>query len=569
MPKKTLPFICPSTGEHFGEVFASTPAQVKAARQDLDKTVRLWGRKPVRERVRIMRQLQASLIDNAEEITAIISKDCGKSRQDAMIEVFMTVDLLNHYCSHAPRWLKREWVGRGLYLFKQGYIEHRPHGVVAIISPWNYPFNLAMAPTIAALLAGNTVMLKPSEVTAATGKMLEDIFAALPELSPFIRVLHGDGKIGAAVVNTAPDYIFLTGSGPTAQKIQRAAAKHLTPVAFELGGKDATIVLEDADIAQAAKWSVWGAFFNAGQTCMGVERVYVVEAVYDEFIAHVVAETKALQMGHNNRRGSPYHLGSLTMPAQVGIVEAHIEEALAKGAQILVGGKRQGMFYEPTVIVNVDHSMHIMQDETFGPVLPIMKAKNEVEAIKLANDNQFGLGGSVWSEDIKRAERVAHRMEAASILINDTITQFAIPMLPFGGVKKSGNGHTHGKAGLMEFSRPHAYARGRTPHPLDVATILRPPGQYHKLRALMHLAFGTSMQQRMRPIREEIEARNSGSTLRKLASPDAAKPPRTHPARLKKLQTKMTGSTLQKLAAASIVGAVSALAFGMLRRGRK
>ena len=216
-----------------------------------------WGRQPVRERVRVLRQLQAVLIDARDEITAVITQDTGKPRQDALIEVFVTVDMLNDACRHASRWLRPERVSRGLYLTKTCTIEPQPYGVVAVISPWNYPLALSVPPVAAALLAGNTAALKPSEVTAATGVMMEQLFKRVPELAPLVRVLHGDGRVGAALVDAPPDYIFLTGSSATGKAVMRAAAEHLTPLTCELGGKDAMLVLEDADVAAAAEWGAW------------------------------------------------------------------------------------------------------------------------------------------------------------------------------------------------------------------------------------------------------------------------------------------------------------------------
>jgi acyl-CoA reductase-like NAD-dependent aldehyde dehydrogenase len=478
------------------------------------------------------------LLDSLDEITAMINRDNGKSRQDALLELFVTLDLLQQYRKYAPRWLARQGVPRGLALFKRCYVEHRPWGVVGVISPWNYPFALAVGPAISALLAGNAVLLKPSEVTAATGALIEKLFGAVPELAPFVRVLHGDGTTGAALVITAPDYIFLTGSGPTAKKVLRAAADNLTPVACELGGKDAMIVLEDADLARAARWGLWGAVFNAGQTCMGVERAYVVEPVYDRFVKQVVAETRVLEVGYSNQPDSPHHLGPITMPRQVEIIEAHLADAVSKGAKVMTGGRRNGMFFEPTVVVDVNHRMRLMQEETFGPILPVMKVKDEAEAIRLANDSDYGLGGSVWSGDVARAEAVAGQLQAASVLVNDSLVQYGVPLLPFGGVKKSGSGRTHGREGLLAFTQPYAYAVGQPPRSFDLATLVRQPGHYRLTSAVTHLVFGTSLGQKIRPI---VQAS----------------------------QTKTGSSAARKITIATIVGGMIALAFGLLWRGRK
>jgi acyl-CoA reductase-like NAD-dependent aldehyde dehydrogenase len=500
----TLLFTNPATGEQFGQVAMTPIAEIHLARQSMHTAARVWAQTPVAERVKILRKFQGVLVDALDEISEVMNMDTGKSRQDALIEAFVTVDMLQAYLSHAPRWLKPRRVPSGLYIFKRCYVDPRPYGVVAVLAPWNYPLALSLPPVLAALLAGNTVILKPSEVTAATGVLIEKLFQRVPELSPFVRVIHGDGSVGAALVDSKPDYIFLTGSTLTGKRVLQAAAEHLIPVASELGGKDAMIVLEDADIQAAAHWGVWGAFFNTGQTCMAVERVYVVESVYDEFVRLAVEETSKLKVGFSTEIDNPNYLGPVSDPRQIKTIERHLEDGLSKGATILLGGKRSGMFVEPTVLVNVTHDMLLMRDETFGPLMPIMKVKDEHEAIRMANDNAFGLGASIWSRDLERAYRVAHQVEASSIVINDTIAQFAVPMLPFGGIKQSGYGRTHGKEGIMQFTRPYAYVVGETPFEWDIATLARRPGHYHFLASVVRFLFGVNTRQRMQPVKEAI-----------------------------------------------------------------
>ncbi|GAB4527736.1 MAG: aldehyde dehydrogenase family protein [Anaerolineales bacterium] len=498
-----LPFICPTTGEKFGEVRMHTPDEVHQALRELRQAAPLWQAKSVQERARILLLFLERVLDSLDDITATLNKDCGKTRQDALIEVFITADMLRQYARHAPQWLRTQRVVRGMYLFKKTYVAYKPYGVVGVIAPWNYPFALSIPPVIAALLAGNTVALKPSEATAASGVMMDELFRQVPELAPFVRVLHGDAAVGAALVEARPNYIFLTGSTPTGRAVMRAAAEHLIPVACELGGKDAMIVLEDADLPAAALWGVWGANFNSGQTCMAVERVYVDASVYDEFVRLAVDETNKLRMGYTDERESPYHLGPITDPRQLKIIQRHLEDALEKGARLLTGGQIQGSYVTPGVLVDVTHDMLIMQEETFGPIMPIMKVANEEEAIEKANDCRFGLGAAVWSDDLARAQRVAHRLEASSIVINDTIAQFGVPMLPFGGTKDTGTGRIHGREGLMQFVLPYAYAVGKPPYEWDIATILRKPGHYRAASVLTRVLFGVSPRQRLEPLQEE------------------------------------------------------------------
>lgn len=516
--QKILYFTNPATGEQFGQIPMTTAEEIKQGYQELREAYPIWSSKPVRERVRIVQRFQQVLIDSLDEITDILNRDCGKTRQDAMIEVFVTVDMMDQYRKHAVGWLRPKKVSRGLYLFKNCHIEHHPYGVVSVIAPWNYPLALSIPPVISALIAGNTVMLKPSEVTGATSLLMDQLFKRVPELSPYVRVFHGDGSVGAAMVQMEPDYIFLTGSTPTGRVVSRAAAESLTPIACELGGKDAMLVLEDADVASAALWGVWGSNFNSGQTCMAVERVYVVDSVYDEFVRRAVEETRRLRVGYSPDLESPFHLGPITDPRQLKTIQFHLEDALSKGARLAIGGKINGMFVEPTILLDVDHSMLVMQDETFGPLMPVMKVHDEAEAIRLANDCEFGLGASVWSRDLERARRVARQLEASAIVINDTIAQFGVPMLPFGGIKKSGHGRIHGKEGLMQFTQAYAFAVGNPPPAFDVATILRSPGHYKAGAAIMKLAFGVTPQQRLEPITEKLTEANQKINKRKAAT---------------------------------------------------
>lgn len=500
-----LPCVNPATGEQFDQIPMATPEEVEQARREMRQAFDVWRRKPLKERVRILRKLQAMVIDSVDIITETINLDVGKSRQDGLIEVLMVVDRLHQYYRRAPRWLARRRVPPGLYVFRRFYTEPEPFGVVAVISPWNYPFDLMMSPMCSALLAGNTVLLKPSEAAGATGALVERLIQSVPELSPFVRVLHGDGRVGAAIVQSKPDFIFLTGSVSTGRRVALAAAEDMIPYAFELGGKDPMIVLEDADIEAAARWGTWGAYYNTGQTCQGIERVYVVEQVYDQFVDRAVQQTNTLRMGYSDEKECPYDMGPLSFERQKHIVEDHLADALAKGARILVGGGINGMFVEPTVVVNVDHSMKLMRDETFGPILPIMKVKDEAEAIRAANDSDLGLSASVWSRDLQRAQRVAHELQVGSVNINDAISQYPVSLLPFGGLKGSGLARTHGKEEVMQFTQLRSYAVGRPPLPIDLATQMRQPGRYRLGKAVLRLAFGVRPDQRVQPIVEEAE----------------------------------------------------------------
>lgn len=491
-----LPFINPATGEQFGEVPAATEAEIRSAVGQMRSQAPEWEKTPIKERMRILRRFYALLFNELDHITAVISQDTGKPRQDALIEVFTSLNYFNTMLNKAPRWLADETVNTGLQLFKRAYIKHRPYGVVAVIAPWNYPFILAINPILGALIAGNSVVAKLSEVTPAVGVLMEELFAQVPELSKNIRFIHGDGKSGAALVDAAPDLIFVTGSVRTGQLISQAAAIHLTPVICELGGKDAMIVLDDADLKAAAQWGAWGSFSNSGQTCMAPERVYVSEAVYDTFLTTVKAEAAAYRVGYEPGTESAFNYGSVTFPRQMEIVQTQLQDALEKGATLHSGGRAKDMFFEPTILTGVTDEMLLLKEETFGAIMPIIKVKDETEAVRLANQSEFGLSASVFSENPERAKRVAEALQVGSVNINDTLTHYGIPEVPFGGVKKSGSGRSNGKAGLLAFTRPAGYVSGK-PSAYDIGAAVRKPGSYRTIKNAMYTMLAPSLKQRL------------------------------------------------------------------------
>jgi len=442
----------PATGAILGELPEATPDEVHAAMAQARQAFAVWSEVPLRERVKYLGQLRRHLVEHGEELARRISEDTGKMTLEAyMTEVFVTADTLLYYEKHAERILAPKQVPTPLVLWpKKSYVHYKPMGVVAVISPWNYPFQLSMVPVLSALVAGNTVILKPSEVTPLTGLLIEELFRAVPLPEGVVQVLHGGRTVGQMLIEAKPDKIFFTGSVATGRKIMAAAAEHLIPVELELGGKDPMIVFDDANLERAANAAVWGAFTNAGQVCMSVERVYVQEGLYERFVKRVTEKTAAL------RQGFPAfaEIGSMTSQQQASIVREHVEEAVAKGAVVVSGGRfeEDSLFIPPTILTHVTHEMKVMREETFGPVLPIMPFRTEAEAIELANDSPYGLNASVWSQDMEKARRVALRLESGNVCINDVIITVANPHLPFGGVKQSGMGRYHGPEGLYTFS---------------------------------------------------------------------------------------------------------------------
>src|SRR5882672_4581315 len=370
------------------------------------------------------------------------------------MELAPTLDLMQYFARKSAHMLRPTRISVGQYALmgRSSYAIYKPLGVIGIVSPWNFPWATPLDEVVMALLAGNTVVLKPSELTPLTGLKIKDVLkrAGLPD--GVLQVVTGDGSTGAALVGAGVDKIMFTGSVATGKRVAEAAAKYLTPVVLELGGKDPMIVLDDANISNAARGAVWGAFANAGQACASVERCYVHESIAEQFIAEVVAETKRLRRSTGAEMTAD--VGSMTSERQLLAVQRQVDQALDQGATALTGGDRVGdsaaPFFAPTVLTNVNHDMDVMRDETFGPVLPIMTFKTDEEAVRLANDSVYGLTASVWSGSIARGRRLAERIDAGTVMVNEVLYTHGIASTPWGGVKQSGLGRTHGRAGLLE-----------------------------------------------------------------------------------------------------------------------
>ncbi|MGH2917023.1 MAG: aldehyde dehydrogenase family protein [Solirubrobacteraceae bacterium] len=408
-------------------------------------------------RARVLRRMQKWLMDNHKRVTSTIISETGKTQEDAYLaELNYTGGALAFWLKNAKKFLADEKVPVSTLAIKgkQLRVRYEPVGLVGVIGPWNYPLTNSFGDCIPALLAGNSVILKPSEITPLTSLMLAEGLAQSGLPDHVFQVATGRGATGAALVDEA-DMIMFTGSTATGKRIMERAAQTLTPVSLELGGKDPLIVLADADLDRAAHAAAYYSMQNSGQTCISIERAYVEEPVYDEFVAKVAKIVGGLRQGQSTAAGT-VEVGSMTFPKQIEIVEDHVQDALAKGARALTGGKRRegpGLFYEPTVLVDVNHSMKAMTQETFGPTLPIMRVADAEEAIALANDSPYGLGAAIYTGDAKRGRQLARRLQSGAVCINDALLNYFAVEMPQGGWKTSGLGSRHGRQGIRKFTK--------------------------------------------------------------------------------------------------------------------
>lgn len=445
----------PATGEEIGRAPLFMPEEVARAVGRARDAQPAWAAKSYRERGRVIMKARQIILKELEEIAFLISLETGKPVSEAIsLELTPGLDLMQCFARKTASLLAPRRIGIGQYwlMGRSSYEIYKPRGVVGIISPWNFPLATPLGEVVMSLMAGNSVVLKPSELTPLTGLKIQEVLARADLPDGVLQVVTGDGSTGAALVGAGVDKIMFTGSVATGKRVAEAAAKYLIPVVLELGGKDPMIVLDDANLENAARGAVWGAFANCGQSCSSVERCYVHESIAEQFIDAVVNETKQLHQGNGTDKTTD--IGSMSSERQLRVVERHVNQALDHGAVALTGGERlrdvAGPFYPPTVLTNVNHDMDVMREETFGPVLPIMTFRTEDDAVRLANDSQFGLTASVWTNSISRGQRLASRIDAGTVMINEVLYTHGIAQAPWGGVKQSGMGRTHGRAGLLE-----------------------------------------------------------------------------------------------------------------------
>jgi succinate-semialdehyde dehydrogenase/glutarate-semialdehyde dehydrogenase len=472
-PTGTLESFNPATGALVGSVPTITPDQVAAVVAEIQQVQPFWEQMSFEDRARYVHRAKDVILERKDEIARLITAEQGKVLTESFsMEVLSSVDGLSWTADNAQKILADEKIpSEQLFLkMRKMKFHYQPIGVIGVISPWNYPWLLAIDEIATALMAGNGVIFKPASLTCTIGQMIQEVFdeAGLPE--GLFRTVHGGGKVGQAMVD-CPEVgkIFFTGSVAVGRSIAQDCAKQLKGSTLELGGKDPMVVLSDANIPHAIGGAAWGGFANMGQTCAGIERAYVMHDVADRFIDGVVERAKAMKLGDPNEWST--EVTAMTDPNQFEIVRELVEDAVAHGATLLCGGPipseelpdgLEGNFYAPAVLTGVNHGMRIMKEEIFGPVLPIVTVDSEEEAIKLANDSDFGLGASLWTADQERGAKIAERLECGNVWINDHMYSAGMCQCSWGGVKDSGLGRSHSKFGFYEAVEPKVIAATRS-----------------------------------------------------------------------------------------------------------
>ena len=455
----------PATGELIGEAPNTSAEEVRLAVVRAHRAQEAWGALPPEERGARILRFRDAIVDHAEEIVDLLVRECGKPRHEALLhEVLVVADLTTHFAKVAAKVLAPREIPLHLMKHRKSTVHYMPRGVVAVISPWNYPFQLPLRDAIMALMAGNAVVLKPSEVTPLIALKAKEIWdgAGLPE--DLFQVVTGYGPTGAALIDSGIQFLVFTGGVATGKRVAAACGERLIPCVMELGGKAPLIACADAELERTARAIVFGGFSNAGQVCVSVERVYAHRDIHDRLLDRVVELTRELRQGDPSR--DFVDVGAIIFPHQIEIAEKHIADALSKGAELRVGGERgpgPGQFFEPTVLANCNHTMTVMKDEIFGPIVPFMRVSTEEEAIRLANESHLGLNAYVYTADREHGRRLAERIEAGSVLVNDVLSNGATSDAPFGGIKQSGFGRAMGDDALREMCATKHISVDRVP----------------------------------------------------------------------------------------------------------
>jgi len=489
----------PATGAVVGEVSDTSAEEVAQAVERARRAQRDWAELDTRARAAFFARGRRWLLAHREEIADLVVEENGKAREDAIVEIVYCASAFAHWAKQARRLLATTKI-RSLSPFVLGrnmYTRRVPRGVVGVIGPWNNPLLNSFGDAIPALAAGNTVVLKPSEQTPLTALLMERMARECGWPEDVFQVVTGAGATGRAVVDTV-DFVMFTGSTRTGRQVAARAGERLIPCSLELGGKDALVVLADASLERAVSVTIQGALSNGGQMCTSVERVYVEEPVYDAYITLLRERFQQVTSGRPAGLGS-VDVGAVTFPPQLAVIEDHVADAVRKGARVLVGGKAAegpGRFFAPTLLVDVDHSMKCMREETFGPTLPVMKVADADEALRLVNDSTYGLQASIIGSDMKRARRLAERFEAGCVTINDAQSNYMALGLPMGGWKESGLGVRHGAEGFRKYTRLQAVSTNRFPMRRDMHMIPYEPSAYRFILRLVDAMYGAGLRGR-------------------------------------------------------------------------
>lgn len=466
-PPELLHSYNPSTGEALGAVPVHGPEDVAAAVDRARQAQKEWGALSTAERCKRLRAFTNGLYAAADRFSDVLALECGKPRVESWTnEIFNVLELAGYFLKRGPRLLADRPIRASLFVHRKSYLRFVPRPVTAIVGPWNFPHLLNMGPAIMAWIAGSSVVLKPSEATPLTSLLSKEIWDASGLPRDLFQVVTGYGSTGAALVESDVSQVIFTGSVATGRKVAESCARRLIPCTLELGGKAPVVVTENADLERAANGIVWTAFANSGQVCASAERVYAHERIHGELLRRVVEKTRALRQGPPDDVETD--VGPIIFPRQLTVAKEQLEDAVSRGARVECGGarpNRPGQFFEPTVISNVDHSMRVAKEETFGPLLSFMSWRDEDEVIRLANDSHLGLLAYVYDRDTTRARRIAHRIEAGSVVINDGMANNGMPEAPWHGIKSSGLGRVHSDDGLRDLCEVRHINYNRIPLP--------------------------------------------------------------------------------------------------------
>ena len=506
----------PATKERLGEIRVASPADVEAAVARAKAAHKEWRSSSFRQRRHALRALMSYTVEHKDEICQTIQRDSGKTRENALVgEIWPTCEKLRWMIKNGEKHLRPERVSSGLLLHKKARLEFHPLGVVAGIIPWNYPFQNILNPIIPALMAGNAIVLKPSEWVAWSSEFFVNEFrrvlAGAGHNPDLIQAVQGYGPTGAALVRSQVDMILFIGSVKNGRRVIEGSAERVTPVVMELGGKDAFIVCDDAQLEQAVHASLAGCFVNCGQNCVASERILIHDSVYDAFEKRAAELVRSFRQG--NSREELVDVGAIITPLQLDIIEKAVNGAIAQGARLVAGGKRtlteKGDYFEPTILADVTPDMDIAQQEVFGPVMLLMRARDDAHAIEIANDVSYGLSSSIFSKDRKRARKIAERIEAGMCAINEFggITYMAQD-LTFGGVKDSGFGRMNGREGLRSMCNIKAVVDDRIP--INQPNRMYPvsPKLYGTFSAVIDLLYGRGLRRRWRGLMKLLRSKN-------------------------------------------------------------